>query len=74
MTPIIIREMEPHIKQRFRFATASFTRMFGVNHVTADMIDFCHEWATQDENAPLDCLNNVDRYFREKWDTLHPGF
>ena len=70
MNPNTIREMEPHIRQRFHFAWSSFSRIYGVSHVTGSMIDFCHEWATQDEKTPLDCLYNVDRYFKEKWDTL----
>ncbi len=71
MNPTIIREMEPHTRQRFHFAASAFSRIFGVNHVTGSMIDFCYEWASQDEVAPLDCLNHVDRYFRQKWDTSH---
>ena len=71
MNPTTIRAMEPRIRQRFHFAVSSFSRIFGVNHVTGNMIDFCHEWATQNETAPLDCLHNVDNYFRNKWDTSH---
>ena len=67
MNPNTIREMEPHIRQKFHFATSSFSRIYGVSHVTSDMIDFCYEWALQDSTAPLDCLNHVDRYFRALW-------
>ena len=69
MIPRTIREMEPHIKQRFRFATESFARIFGVGKATSEMIDFCYDWALQDATAPLDCLNNVDCYFRELWNS-----
>jgi len=62
-----IREMEPHIKRRFHFATSSFSRMYGVTHVSSDMIDFCYEWALKSEVAPLDGLNSVDVYFRNLW-------
>ena len=68
-----IRGMAPHIRVRFHFATSSFSRMYGVNHVSSDMIDFCYEWAHTEEQAPLDCLNHVDRYFRQLWDTSHAG-
>ena len=71
MNPTTIKGMEPHTRQRFHFASSAFSRIFGVNHVTANMIDFCYEWASQDEVAPLDCLNHADRYFRQKWDTSH---
>ena len=64
-----IRGMEPRTKTRFHFATSAFSRIYGVGHVTFDMIDFCYDWAHTEETAPLDCLNHVDRYFREKWDT-----
>ena len=67
MNPNTIRAMAPHTKTRFHFATSSFSRIYGVNHVSSDMIDFCYEWALQEKVAPLDCLNQVDRYFRELW-------
>ena len=73
MNPNTIRGMAPHIRVRFHFATSSFSRMYGVNHVTLDMIDFCYDWAHTTEQAPLDCLNHVDRYFRQLWDTSHAG-
>ena len=73
MNPNTIRAMEPHTRQRFHFAASSFSRMYGVSHVSSDMIDFCYEWALQDSIAPLDCLNHVDRYFRQLWDTSHAG-
>jgi len=69
MIPKTIREMGPHTKQRFHFASSSFSRLYGINHVTSSMIDYCYDWAMSDESAPLDCLNQVDRYFRKKWDT-----
>ena len=59
--------MAPLTRQRFHFAWSSFSRMYGVSHVTTDMVDFCYDWALQEQVAPLDCLNHVDRYFRELW-------
>ena len=73
MNPNTIRAMEPHTRMRFHFAASSFSRIYGVSHVSSDMIDFCYEWALQEEVAPLDCLNHTDRYFREKWAMLHGG-
>jgi hypothetical protein len=67
MNPNTIRAMEPHTRMRFHFAWSSFSRIYGVDHVSTDMVDFCYEWALQGEVAPLDCLNHVDRYFRELW-------
>ena len=69
-----IREMEPRIRQRFHFAASSFSRMFGVDKVTPEMIDFCVAWAEETMPAPLDDLNNVDRYFRRLWDISHTTF
>ena len=46
---------------------SSFSRMYGVPHVNQEMSDFCFEWALGTETTPLDCLNHVDRYFRELW-------
>ena len=46
-----IRGMEPHIRQRFHFAASSFSRIYGVNHVTLDMIDFCYDWAFTEETS-----------------------
>ena len=67
MNPNTIREMEPPTRQRFHFAASSFSRMYGVDKVTTEMIDFCFGWAKTDMSAPLDCLNSADRYFRELW-------
>jgi hypothetical protein len=67
MNPNTIREMEPHTRQKFHFAWSAFSRMYGVSHVSSDMIDFCYDWAFTKETAPLDCLNHVDRYFGELW-------
>jgi len=67
MNPNTIREMEPHIKQRFHFAASSFSRIYGVDKVTPEMIDFSYNWAHKEDDAPLDCLGKVDLYFRELW-------
>ena len=69
MNPNTIMAMEPHTRMRFHFAWSSFSRMYGVNHVTLDMIDFCYDWAHTTEQAPLDFLKQVDRYFIQLWDT-----
>jgi hypothetical protein len=69
MNPNTIREMEPHTRRRFHFAASSFSRIYGVDRVSSDMIDFCYNWAIKDDTAPLDCLNYVDRYFRELWNS-----
>ena len=73
MNPMIIKEMAPLTRQRFHFAASSFSRIYGVPKVTEKMLGFCVEWATQEETAPLDCLYNVDRYFKEKWDQSQGG-
>jgi hypothetical protein len=67
MNPNIIREMEPHTRRRFHFAASSFSRIFGVKKVSEEMFKFCIQWSHGEESAPLDCLNHVDRYFRELW-------
>ena len=69
MSPNTIRGMEPLTRQKFHFATSAFARLYGVDHVTASMIDFCYDWSFTEDQPPRDCLNHVDRYFREKWDT-----
>lgn len=67
MIPKTTKEMEPRIRQRYHFATSSFARMYTPPGVTPKMSEFCYQWALGDEVAPLDCLNHVDRYFRELW-------
>ena len=66
-TQMTMMEMEPLTRQQFHFAASSFSRIYGVSHVSSDMIDFCYDWAFTEEKAPLDCLNHVDRYFRQLW-------
>lgn len=71
MTRINTEVMEPRIKQRYWFAASSFSRMYGVPKVDESMLSFCHEWALSDEQAPLEGLNEVDRYFRMLWTQNH---
>lgn len=67
MIPMTIRVMEPHIKQRFHFATSAFSRIYGVLNVSSEMVDFCYDWALTQESAPLEGLGEVDCYFRNLW-------
>ena len=70
MTPKTIREMEPHIKQRYHFATSAFVRMWGHSSLhDPRILDFCVEWAHREENAPLESLSDVDRYFYYEFKT-----
>ena len=60
MTPKIIKEMEPHIKQRYHFAASAFVRMWGNSSLhDRRIVEFCVEWAHREEDAPLD--NSVDQ-------------
>ncbi len=61
----IIKEMEPHIRQRYGFALSAFSRMLGVKIATNDIHirQFCLEWSEWDVNAPLSGLDEVDQYF-----------
>ncbi len=65
MTPKIIREMEPHIRQKYRFALSSFSRMLGVTVTMNDIHirQFCIEWSEWGVSAPLSGLDEVDQYF-----------
>ena len=57
--------MEPHIKQRYSFALSAFSRMHGVKMATNDIHirQFCVEWSTLQDDAPLRGLDEVDQYF-----------
>ena len=69
MIPKIIRETEPHIKQRFHFVASAFVRMWGHGSLKDNrIIDFCVEWAQRTENAPLD-NRVVDQYFYYEFKT-----
>ena len=67
MNPNTIREMDAPTRQKFHFANSSFSRMYGPDKVTGEMIDFCIAWAESNQQAPLDDLTNVDIYFRNLW-------
>jgi len=64
MTPKIIKEMEPHIRQRYWFAMSAFSRMYGVKTAANDMHvkQFCIEWSYWDVQAPLQGLDAADQY------------
>jgi hypothetical protein len=64
MTPKTIREMEPHIRQRYHFAMSAFSRMLGVRSAASDIHikQFCVEWSYWEVNAPLSGLDEVDQY------------
>jgi hypothetical protein len=69
MTPKIIREMEPHTKQRYHFAASAFVRMWGHSSLhDHKIVDFCVEWAHREENAPLDDTI-LDQYFYYEFKT-----
>jgi len=59
-----IREMEPHIRQRYYFAMSAFVRIHG-HRIMHDhnITQFCIEWSESSSNAPLVGLNEVDQYF-----------
>ena len=64
MTPKTIREMEPHIRQRYWFAMSAFSRMYGVKTATNDILikQFCIEWSYWDVQSPLQGLDEADQY------------
>ena len=69
MTPKIIKETEPHIKQRYHFAASAFVRMWGHSSLhDHKIVDFCIEWAQREENAPLDD-RILDQYFYYEFKT-----
>jgi hypothetical protein len=51
-------------KQRYHFALSSFSRLYGI-HIVSDhnVKQFCLDWSKLEENAPLEGLNEVDKYF-----------
>ena len=65
MTLKNIREMEPHIRQRYHFALSAFSRMYGVSASANDIHikQFCSEWSYWEVSAPLQGLDEVDQYF-----------
>lgn len=69
MTPRIIRETEPHIRQRYHFVASAFVRMWGHSSLQDyRIIDFCVDWAHREDNAPLDNFI-VDQYFYREFKT-----
>jgi len=66
--------MTTQCKQRYHFAASSFARMYGPDKLTMEMHDFCKRWAEGEEQSPLTGLNEVDRYFKQLWDTSHTTF
>ena len=69
MTPKIIKETEPHIKQRYHFAASAFVRMWGHSSLhDPRIVEFCIEWAHREENAPLDDTV-LDQYFYYEFKT-----
>jgi hypothetical protein len=42
--------------------------MFGIHGVKEEMLSLCKEWAEGEEQAPLNCLFDVDAYFRKLWE------
>ena len=60
--------MEPHIKQRYHFATSAFVRMWGHKSLyDRRIVEFCVEWAHRKDNAPFD--DTVDQYFYHEFKT-----
>ena len=61
-------------KQRYNFAMSAFVRIYGRNTLIDNNIkNFCQEWSEKDYHAPLEGLDEVDKYFRteyNKWREL----
>ncbi len=69
MIPKIIRETEPHIRQRYHFSASAFVRMWGHSSLNDHrIVDFCIEWAHREDNAPLDNMI-LDQYFYHEFKT-----
>ena len=69
MIPKIIRETEPHTKQRYHFAASAFVRMWGHSSLhDRKIVEFCVEWAQREEDAPLDSWV-LDQYFYYEFKT-----
>ena len=50
-------------KQRYNFAMSAFVRMYGHSIIhNHDIRQFCIEWSTRGETAPLQGLDEVDQY------------
>jgi hypothetical protein len=63
MIPKIIRETEPHIRQRYHFAASSFVRMWGHKALNDHhIVQFCVDWSYREEHAPLQGLDEVDQF------------
>ena len=69
MIPRSVKEMEPHIRQRYHFAASAFVRMWGHSSLNDHkIVEFCEVWAYRTENAPLD--NHIlDQYFYYEFKT-----
>ena len=64
MIPTNMREMEPHIRQRYNFALSSFVRVYGIlAGNNPHYKQFCLEWSQRTVEAPLRGLSEVDQYF-----------
>ena len=50
-------------KQKYHFAMSAFVRMYGNNIANnIDIKQFCKEWSTRIDHAPLQGLDEVDQY------------
>ena len=55
--------MHTHNKKKYQFAMSSFVRMYGHSIIhNHDIKQFCIEWSTRIDNAPLQGLDEVDQY------------
>jgi hypothetical protein len=56
-------KLNKHRKQKYNFAMSAFVRMHGhsVTH-NHDIKQFCIDWSSREEIAPLQGLDEVDQY------------
>jgi hypothetical protein len=62
-----ITESSPELIKRYNFALSSFSRMYGTNHITMEMMHFSYQWANSDNNHSEGTLTHIDFYFRDLW-------
>lgn len=60
-------QWSPELKKRYHFVLSSFSRMYGPNHITMEMMHFSYMWANSTCNNPDGKLTTIDFYFRDLW-------
>jgi len=59
--------MDEEAVKKYNFSMSAFSRLFGPDHISMEMMNFCYCWAISEKEIEAKKLETIDFYFKELW-------